>query len=96
MFIGGALLAFAAVVFGFYLRTRQNPYNPFESELFGEILPGTPFFLQPLIPIYLAITTNFLALQGVVGHYPDGGSVWRWRLRCDRSQHRLPRGPQRL
>jgi oligosaccharide repeat unit polymerase len=72
MFIGGALLAFAAVVFGFYLRTRQNPYNPFESELFGEILPGTPFFLQPLIPIYLAITTNFLALQGVVGHFPTG------------------------
>ena len=31
-----------------------------------------PFFLQPLIPIYLAITTNFLALQGVVGHFPTG------------------------
>ncbi len=72
MFIGGALLAFAAVVFGFYLRTRQNPYNPFESELFGEILPDTPFYLQPLVPIYLAITTNFLALQGVIGHFPTG------------------------
>lgn len=72
MFIGGALLAFAAVVFGFYLRTRQNPYNPFESELFGEILPDTPFLLQPLVPIYLAITTNFLALQGVIGHFPTG------------------------
>lgn len=72
MFIGGALLAFAAIVFGFYLRTRQNPYNPFESELFGEILPDTPFYLQPLVPIYLAITTNFLALQGVVGHFPTG------------------------
>ncbi len=72
MFIAGALLGFAAVVFGFYLRTRQNPYNPFESELFGEIIPDTPFFLQPLVPIYLAITTNFLALQGVVGHFPTG------------------------
>jgi oligosaccharide repeat unit polymerase len=72
MFVGGGLLAFAAVVFGFYLRTRQNPYNPFEFELFGEILPGTPFFLQPLVPIYLAITTNFLALQGVIGHFPTG------------------------
>jgi oligosaccharide repeat unit polymerase len=72
MFVTAGLLAFVAVVFGFYLRTRQNPYNPFESELFGEILPGTPFFLQPLIPIYLAITTNFLALQGVVGHFPTG------------------------
>lgn len=72
MFVAAGLLAFAAVVFGFYLRTRQNPYNPFESELFGEILPGVPFFLQPLVPIYLAITTNFLALQGVVGHFPTG------------------------
>jgi oligosaccharide repeat unit polymerase len=72
VFVAGGLLAFAAIVFGFYLRTRQNPYNPFESELFGEIIPGTPFFLQPLIPIYLAITTNFLALQGVVGHFPTG------------------------
>jgi oligosaccharide repeat unit polymerase len=72
IFVAGGLLAFVAVVFGFYLRTRQNPYNPFESELFGEIIPGTPFFLQPLVPIYLAITTNFLALQGVVGHFPTG------------------------
>lgn len=72
IFALGALLAFVAVVFGFYLRTRQTPYNPFESELFGEILPGTPFFLQPLVPIYLAITTNFLALQGVIGHFPTG------------------------
>ena len=72
IFVAGGLLAFVAVVFGFYLRTRQNPYNPFESELFGEIIPGTPFYLQPLIPIYLAITTNFLALQGVVGHFPTG------------------------
>ena len=72
MFVAGGLLAFAAVVFGFYLRTRQNPYNPFESELFGELLPGIPFFLQPLVPIYLAIATNFLALQGVVGHFPTG------------------------
>jgi oligosaccharide repeat unit polymerase len=66
------LLAFVAVVFGFYLRTRQNPYNPFEAELYGEILPTTPFFLQPLVPIYLAITTNFVALQGVVGQFPTG------------------------
>jgi oligosaccharide repeat unit polymerase len=65
-----ALIAFVAVVFGFYVRTRQNPFNPFEAELYGEILPGTPIFLQPLVPIYLALTTNFVALQGVVGHFP--------------------------
>lgn len=72
MLSAAGLLAFAAIVFGFYLRTRQNPYNPFEAELYGQILPGTPFFLQPLVPIYLAITTNFLALQGVVGYFPTG------------------------
>jgi oligosaccharide repeat unit polymerase len=71
--IGGAgLIAFAAIVFGFYLRARQNPFNPFEAELFSEVLPGTPFFLQPLVPIYLALATNFLALQGVVGYFPTG------------------------
>jgi oligosaccharide repeat unit polymerase len=69
---GGALLTFAAVVFGFYLRTRQNPYNPFESELFGELLPGIPFLFKPLVPIYLAIVTNFIALQGIVAHFPTG------------------------
>jgi hypothetical protein len=72
LLLGGALFAYAAVVFGFYLRTRQNPFNPFEAELYGEILTETPFFLEPLVPIYLAITTNFLALQGVIGHFPTG------------------------
>jgi oligosaccharide repeat unit polymerase len=70
MLSGAGLIAFAAIVFGFYLRTRQSPYNPFESELYGEVLPGTPLILQPLIPIYLALTTNFLALQGIVGAFP--------------------------
>ena len=69
--LGGAgLIAFTAIVFGFYMRVRQNPFNPFEAELYSEILPDTPFFLQALVPIYLALATNFLALQGVVGHYP--------------------------
>jgi oligosaccharide repeat unit polymerase len=71
-FLGGAaLITFAAIVFGFYLRTRQSPGNPFEAELYGEILPQTPFFLQPLIPVHLAVTTNFLALDGIVGHFPN-------------------------
>ncbi|MBK5218443.1 MAG: oligosaccharide repeat unit polymerase [Thermoleophilia bacterium] len=65
-----ALLTFLAVVFGFYLRTRQNPYNPFEAELYGEVLPDIPFFLQPLVPLHLAISTNFLALQGLVSYFP--------------------------
>lgn len=66
----GGLIAFLAICFGFYLRTYQHPTTPFEAELFGEILPPLPFFLKPLIPVYLALTTNFVALQGIVGHFP--------------------------
>lgn len=67
---GGIVLAVLAISAGFYLRVYQHPTTPFESELFGEILPPLPFFLKPLIPVYLAITTNFLALKGIVGHFP--------------------------
>jgi oligosaccharide repeat unit polymerase len=67
---GGALVAFLAICFGFYLRTYQHPTTPFEAELFGEILPPLPFILKPLIPLYLALTTNFVALQGIVEHFP--------------------------
>jgi len=66
----GGLLAFLAICFGFYLRTYQHPWTPFEAELFGEVLPGTPFLLKPLVPLYLALTTNFVALQGIVDHFP--------------------------
>jgi len=66
----GALLAFLAICFGFYLRTYQHPTTPFEAELFGEVLPPLPFFVKPLIPAYLALTTNFVALQGIVDHFP--------------------------
>ena len=69
----GGLFAFLAVCFGFYLRTYQHPTTPFEAELFGELLPPLPFFVKPLIPVYLAVTTNFLALQGIVGHFPTAG-----------------------
>lgn len=66
----GATLAVLAISAGFYLRVYQHPTTPFEAELFGEILPPLPFFLKPLIPVYLAITTNFLALKGIIGHFP--------------------------
>ena len=67
---GGALVAFLAICAGFYLRTYQHPTTPFEAELFGEVLPPLPFFVKPLIPVYLALTTNFVALEGIVGHFP--------------------------
>ncbi len=66
----GALFAFLVICFGFYLRTYQHPMTPFEAELFGEVLPPMPFFIKPLIPIYLALTTNFVALEGIVHHFP--------------------------
>jgi hypothetical protein len=66
----GGLIAFLAVCFGFYLRVYQHPTTPFEAELFGEVLPALPFFVKPLIPVYLGLTTNFLALEGIVGHFP--------------------------
>ncbi|HEU4737256.1 MAG TPA: hypothetical protein VFS48_09565 [Solirubrobacterales bacterium] len=66
----GGIIAFLAICFGFYLRTYQHPTTPFEAELFGELLPPLPFLVKPLIPLYLALTTNFVALQGVVEHFP--------------------------
>jgi hypothetical protein len=70
----GGLVAFLAICFGFYLRTYQHPTTPFEAELFGEILPPLPFILKPLIPLYLALTTNFVALQGIVEYFPTVSS----------------------
>jgi oligosaccharide repeat unit polymerase len=70
LLVAGGLFAFLAICFGFYLRTYQHPTTPFEAELFGEVLPPLPFFLKPLIPVYLALTTNFVALQGIVDHFP--------------------------
>lgn len=67
----GGLVAFVAICAGFYLRTYQHPTTPFEAELFGEVLPPLPFFVKPLIPLYLALTTNFVALEGLVNHIPN-------------------------
>lgn len=66
----GGLVAFLAICFGFYLRVYQHPTTPFEAELFGEVLPPLAFFVKPLIPVYLALTTNFVALEGIVRHIP--------------------------
>jgi hypothetical protein len=74
LLVAGGLFAFLAICFGFYLRTYQHPTTPFEAELFGEVLPPLPFFLKPLIPVYLALTTNFVALQGIVDHFPTAAS----------------------
>lgn len=74
LLLAGALFAFLAICFGFYLRTYQHPTTPFEAELFGEVLPPMPFILKPLIPVFLALTTNFLALNGIVEHFPNAAA----------------------
>lgn len=71
LIFGAGLSAFVILSFGFYLRARQVPLPPFEAELFGEVLPGTPFFMRPLLPVYVAVVTNFYALQGLVAEFPN-------------------------
>lgn len=68
----GASVVFVliALSLGFFVRLAQDPEATFQGELYWEILPKFPFFLLPLIPLYIAVTTNFIALAGVVGHFP--------------------------
>jgi len=66
---GIAVLAVISIVF--YLRARQMSYLAFEDELFASVMPKIPVPLLPLLPVYVAVTTNFYALQGIVGSFPD-------------------------
>lgn len=71
-FLGSALTAiglFVAVVF--FLRTRQNVAQPFEAELYSDVLPDIPSPLRVLVPLHVAITSNFEALAQVVTNFPD-------------------------
>jgi hypothetical protein len=71
-FLGGALTAlvlFVAVIF--FIRTRQNVGHPFEHELYASVLPDTPAPLRVLVPLHLAISSNFEALARVVDFIPN-------------------------
>lgn len=70
MALGAAGIA-CFVVAAFYLRSSQNVDNLFEREFYGEVLPGVPFPLRPLVPLYIGLTTNFQVLASVVDHFPD-------------------------
>ena len=66
----GVVLLLTVICAFFYQRTAQQRDEPFEAELYAEILPSTPLVLEPLIPVYLGFATNFEALARVVDHYP--------------------------
>ena len=71
-FLGSALTViglFVAVVF--FLRTRQNTGHPFVVELYSDVLPDTPSPLRVLVPLHVAITSNFEALAQVIANFPD-------------------------
>lgn len=70
LLFAGGVAGVTIVSLVFYLRTRNYYFLPFEAELFGSVLPDMPFFLKPLLPVYIAIVTNFHALQGLVGEIP--------------------------
>jgi hypothetical protein len=70
--LGGALavlVLFLAVIF--FVRTRQNVGQPFEYELYSSVLPDMPAPLRVLVPLHVAIASNFEALARVVDFIPD-------------------------
>lgn len=69
--LAGGILAAASFSALFYLRVSQGAVEPFDAELFGEVVPSTPWILVPLLPIYFALAMNFEALAAVVGNFPS-------------------------
>jgi hypothetical protein len=70
-FVGATVLVLVLFVSAiFFVRTRQNVGQPFESELYGSVLPGIPAPLRVLVPVHLAIASNFEALARVVDFIP--------------------------
>jgi oligosaccharide repeat unit polymerase len=70
----GAVGIACFVVAAFYLRSSQNLDNLLEREFYGEVLPGVPFLLRPLVPLYIGLTTNFQVLASVVDYFPDSAA----------------------
>lgn len=71
-FLGGALavlLLFVSVIF--FVRTRQSVGQPFEAELYSSVLPDIPAPARILVPLQLAIASNFEALAQLVDSIPD-------------------------
>lgn len=75
---GGALVVFVLSAV-FYARTSQHSDNPFETSFYGSVLPGVPWLLRPLVPVYVALVTNFEVLARIVDYFPAFGSFGYWR-----------------
>lgn len=69
--LAGGALVLAALVVVFFVRTRQNIGNAFEAELYRDVLPDVPAPMRFLVPVHIAIGSNFEALAAVVEHFPD-------------------------
>lgn len=68
--VAAVVIAVAATSGLFYLRESQHRTAPFERELYGHVLPETPLPLRPLLPLDIAIATNYAALARVVDYFP--------------------------
>jgi hypothetical protein len=68
--VAAVVIAVAATSGLFYLRESQHRTAPFERELYGHVLPETPVPLRPLLPLDIAIATNYDALARVVDYFP--------------------------
>ncbi len=55
----------------FFVRTAQHSNDALGIELRDRVLPATPVLLRPLLPLDLALATNFEALARVVDDFPN-------------------------
>ena len=69
--IGVAAVLTIAIAGLFYAREAQHADQPFQAELYNEVIPETPAPLTPVLPYYFALATNFDALNAIVGHFPS-------------------------
>jgi hypothetical protein len=68
----GVALGLVFVVAVFYLRTLQHRNDALGTELRERVYPTLPTVVHPLVPVDLALTTNFEALSRIVSYFPAG------------------------
>ena len=57
------------------------PDDPIRGRTVRRSAAAPALLVKPLIPVYLALTTNFVALQGIVDHFPTVACFRARRLR---------------
>jgi oligosaccharide repeat unit polymerase len=68
--VASALSAVIVITGLFYVRTLQHRNQPFEHELYSQVLPSTPALAYPLLPADLSLSLNFEALSRVIQYFP--------------------------